>query len=229
MTPDSIGSDLEASLARAGYLCLLGVDEAGRGPVAGPVVAAAVTFAPGEQIPGVTDSKVLSAARRASLETDIRARALGVGVASVSAACIDRVNIREATKLAMRVAIHNCLRSLQGGGQAPGSPDADAQTVPTEAAPASPPDLIIVDGDFVPGAGAGIPEQCFVKGDARAFHIAAASIIAKEWRDRLMGRLALRFPGYGFEIHKGYLTKVHAKALRELGASPAHRHSFRLG
>ncbi len=207
MTHHRIGSELESSLTRSGYLRLLGVDEAGRGPGAGPVVAAAVTFAPGESIPGVDDSKALSGPAREALAIEIRERALGLGVASIDPATIDRINIREATKLAMRVAIHNSLRSLPG-----------AQ-----------PDLIIVDGDFVPGAGVGVPEQCFVKGDARSFHIAAASIIAKEWRDRYMERPAPRYPGYGFEVHKGYLTKAHRRALKALGPCPAHRHSFRLG
>jgi ribonuclease HII len=209
MTHHSIGSDLEASLARAGYLRLVGVDEAGRGPGAGPVVAAALYFAPGEAIPGVDDSKALSAPRREALELEIRDRALGLGVASVSAATIDRVNIREATKLAMSLAITNCLRSFPETG-------------------APKPDLIIIDGDFVPGAGSGLPEQCFVKGDARSFHIAAASIIAKEWRDRFMKRLAERYPGYGFELHKGYLTKAHRAAIKRLGPCPAHRQSFRI-
>jgi ribonuclease HII len=209
MTNDSIGSDLETSLARAGYLRLIGVDEAGRGPVAGPVVAAAATFAPGTRIPGVTDSKALSASQRAALEGEIRSQALGLGLASVSAACIDRINIREATKLAMRVAIRNCVASLRAAG----TPVASEASVRHQGQRNGPrksasltllpklPDLIIIDGDFVPVAGVGIPEQCFVKGDARAFHIAAASIIAKEWRDRLMKRLALRSPGYGFEKH----------------------------
>ncbi len=212
MTHHSIGSELEASLARAGYLRLVGVDEAGRGPGAGPVVAAAITFPPNTHIPGVNDSKALSAKQREALEGDIRAQASSVGVAAISPATIDRVNIREATKLAMSRAIHNCLRALREG-PALGAPQ---------------PDLIVIDGDFVPAAGAGVPEQCFVKGDARSFHIAAASIIAKEWRDRYMVQLAQRYPGYGFELHKGYLTQAHKAAIKRLGPCPAHRLSFRI-
>ena len=196
--------DYDLVLARAGLTRVVGVDEAGRGPVAGPVVAAAVLLDPDTPLPGLDDSKVLTPAARATLLPLVRRAALSLGVGIVDAPTIDARNIREATRLAMRIAIENCLR-----GQRPR------------------PQLVLIDGDFVANAMSGVPEQSLVKGDARARPIAAASIVAKETRDRLMERLATRYPGYGFEIHKGYLTALHRDALARLGPSPVHRRTFR--
>jgi ribonuclease HII len=173
--------------------------------VAGPVVAAAVYYGASPPVPGVDDSKVLKAARRAELDVAIRATAEAVGVGVVDADVIDRLNIREATKLAMRLAITTCLSSAR-----------------------TRPQLIVVDGDFVPAARVGVPEQCFVRGDARSAVIASASIVAKEHRDRLMAALASRYPGWGLEVHKGYLTAAHREAIGRLGLSPVHRRSFRV-
>jgi ribonuclease HII len=197
--------EIEALLATNGYLRLMGVDEAGRGPVAGPVVAAAVYYGTAPFVAGVDDSKKLKPTARAELDRAIRATAEAVGVGVVEAAEIDRLNIREATKLAMRLAIAECLSRAT-----------------------SHPQLIVVDGDFVPMARAGVPEQCFVRGDARSAVIASASIVAKEHRDRLMLELAARYPGWGLEQHKGYLTAAHGEAIQRLGRSPVHRKSFRV-
>jgi len=197
--------EIEDLLARNGYVRLMGVDEAGRGPVAGPVVAAAVVWGDLPRLPGVDDSKKLKPARRVELDAEIRATAEAVGVGVVEPADIDRLNIREATKLAMRQAIAQCLGRCR-----------------------TRPQLVVVDGDFVPVARAGVPEQCFVGGDARSFTIAAASIVAKEHRDRLMLELAARYPGWGLEQHKGYLTAAHREAIERLGLSPIHRRSFKV-
>jgi len=197
--------EIEALLAANGWVRLLGVDEAGRGPVAGPVVAAAVYYGDAPIVEGVGDSKALKPARRAELDLAIRATAEAVGVGVVGADVIDAVNIRQATKLAMRLAIANCL--------------ARARTRPQ---------LIVIDGDFVPAAHAGVPEQCFVGGDARSAVIGSASIVAKEHRDRLMVALAERYPGWGLEVHKGYLTAAHRAAILRLGRSPVHRTTFKV-
>lgn len=204
MPPRTSPFDYDALLARAGIRLVVGVDEAGRGPVAGPVVAAALLLDPDAPLPGLDDSKALTPAARATLEPLVRQAACALGVGVVDAPTIDARNIRQATRLAMRIAIRNCMKGLDQR-----------------------PQLVLVDGDFVPDAHTGVPEQCLVKGDARARAIAAASIIAKETRDRLMDRLAARFPSYGFEIHKGYLTAAHRAALLRLGPCPAHRRTFR--
>ncbi len=188
-----------------GALTLAGVDEAGRGPLAGPVVAAAV-FIPRDYLEaeearlfsGITDSKKLSAKRRESLfallTTDSRI-AHGVGLAS--AAEIDDVNILRATHLAMKRAV---------------------------LALAHPVDLLLVDGRPVPGLPAA--SRAIVKGDAQSLLIAAASIIAKVTRDHQLDELDRRYPGYGFAQHKGYGTAAHLAALRTLGPTPEHRRSF---
>ena len=188
-----------------GLLRIAGVDEAGRGPLAGPVVAAAVAFdkdfleAEAEKsLAGLDDSKKLPAARReffhALLSACPQAR---IGIASASVAEIDSWNILRATHLAMARAV--------------------AQLAP-------PPDLALVDG--LPVKGLPVPHRAIVGGDGGSLSIAAASVMAKVTRDRLMVELAARFPAYGFERHKGYGTKAHLDALRRHGPCPAHRRSF---
>ncbi len=173
-----------------------GVDEAGRGPWAGPVVAAAVIL--GADTPaGIDDSKRLSPVRRAVLSAELLARA-DVGIGTASVAEIDALNIRVATLLAMTRAV-----AALGG------------------APAH----VLVDGDALPELGC--PATAIIGGDGRSIAIAAASIVAKVWRDRIMVELAEACPGYGFERHKGYGTAEHRAALARLGPSPHHRHSFR--
>ena len=178
----------------AGPVC--GVDEAGRGPWAGPVVAAAVTLDRADVPAGLDDSKKLSPARRDSLHDAIMATArVGIGIADV--ARIDRDNILQATLWAMAEAV---------------------KALPV------PPALALVDGNRAPGLGC--PVELIIGGDARSLSIAAASIIAKVTRDRMMAALDQEFPGYGFARHKGYGTAAHAEALARLGVSPAHRRSF---
>lgn len=183
---------------RSGCRLVAGVDEAGRGPLAGPVVAAAVVLDPGRRIPGLRDSKLLAPGRRSALERAIRRTALGVGVAVVEAAEIDAVNILEATRLAMVEA----LRRL----------------------PAVP-DLVLIDALALPGLGC--PQRAIVHGDRRSASIAAASIVAKVTRDALMAGYDRLYPGYGFGLHKGYGTRRHREALARLGPCPIHRRTFR--
>lgn len=177
-----------------------GIDEAGRGPLAGPVVAAVVVLRAGERLPGVRDSKTLSPRRRESLAAEIRAGALAWAVGLASPDEIDRHNILNATFLAMARAV--------------------------DALPALP-DRIRVDGDRVPPlpryAG---PVEAVVRGDRSCPVIGAASIIAKVHRDQLMLELDARFPEYGFREHKGYPTQLHCVALERLGPCAAHRRSF---
>ncbi len=174
-----------------------GVDEAGRGPLAGPVVAAAVILAPGIDIEGLADSKTLSRARRERLAAEIRRDALAWGVACASAAEIDRLNVLQASLLAMR-------RALARLGVMPA--------------------LALIDGRHCPRLA--LPVRAVVDGDARVPSIGAASILAKVYRDHLMLRLDRRYPQYGFARHKGYATASHLRALRRFGACPLHRRSF---
>ena len=176
---------------------MAGVDEAGRAPLAGPVVAAAVVLSPRLVIAGLDDSKRLDAPERELLFALIQARAVAVGVGIVDAQTIDRVNILEATRLAMRMA----LTSL------------DAV-----------PELVLTDFVAVPGVDA--PQRNLVRGDQRSASVAAASIVAKVTRDRLMDALDEAYPVYGFARHKGYPTLEHRRALREHGPCPVHRRSF---
>ena len=177
---------------------MAGVDEAGRGPLAGPVTAAAVMLDPARPIAGLADSKRLTAARREALEPEIQARALAWAVASASPAEIDALNILQASLLAMR-------RAVAALGRVP--------------------DLTLVDGNRCPTLAC--PVQAIVGGDGKVAAIAAASILAKVARDREMVRLAVLYPGYGLAIHKGYPTAEHLAALRALGPSAIHRRSFR--
>ena len=178
-----------------GVIC--GVDEAGRGPLAGPVCAAAVILPQGEIIPGLNDSKKLTDKKRRELFPVIKEKAIAYGIAFASEAEIDEINILQATFLAMKRAI------AQLDGKA---------------------DFALIDGnretDF------GIPCQTVIKGDGRSANIAAASVLAKVTRDIYMEELAEKYPQYGFEIHKGYGTKAHYEALRTYGHSAIHRLSF---
>jgi len=176
---------------------IAGVDEAGRGPLAGPVVAAAVILDPRRPIDGLDDSKKISARRRAVLETEIKQNAVAWSVASIDAEEIDRINILQATLRAMARAI---------------------QSLPVT------PTKVLVDGNRCPEID--LPVQAIVGGDALESSISAASILAKESRDRTMCELADFFPNYGFERHMGYPTRAHIAALEQFGPCPEHRRSF---
>jgi ribonuclease HII len=193
--------ELEASELQLGNGPIAGVDEAGRGPWAGPVVAAAVILDPTNIPAGIADSKVLDAERRALLFPKILSSSrVGIGIAAVDR--IDRDNILNATMWAMAEA----LRQLA-------------------ATPGDAPRLALIDGNRAPRLA--IAARTVIKGDAKCLSIAAASIIAKVTRDRLMIELAGDFPGYGFERHKGYGTPEHSAALDALGVCSAHRRSFK--
>lgn len=181
-----------------GFATICGVDEAGRGPLAGPVTAAAVILPPGVDIEGLNDSKKLSEAKREKLYDVIRQTAVSCCVASASVEEIEQYNILQATFLAMRRAVEglSCV-----------------------------PDLALIDGNHLP-VGLTVPARTIVKGDGRSASIAAASILAKVTRDRYMKQQDALYPGYGFAVHKGYGTKAHYAALAEQGPSPIHRMSF---
>ena len=187
----------ELVLWKSGVRDIAGVDEVGVGPLAGPVVAAAVMFPPETDIAGVDDSKKLDPHTRDVLAVEIRAKASGIGLGTASVEEIDRINIYHAALLAMRRAV--------------------------EALP-RPPQHVLVDARTVPGVDA--PQNTFNKGDGINFSIAAASIIAKTERDRMMEALDSEYPGYGFATHKGYGTPEHREALLRLGPSAVHRMSF---
>lgn len=176
-----------------------GLDEAGRGPLAGPVVAAAVMFPRGTWIEGVDDSKKIRPKRREELFEIITEQALSVGIGIISHTIIDQVNIYQATGQAMT--------------------EAASRLSPL-------PQHLLIDGRAFHGAG--IPSTSIIDGDAKCFSIAAASIIAKVTRDQLMVQFDQQFPQYGFAKHKGYGTKEHYEALRKLGPCEIHRRSFRL-
>lgn len=190
--------DYERGIWGRGHLGIAGIDEVGRGPLAGPVVAAAVVLRRGRGVEGATDSKKLSPQRRVRLAEEILASAAGVGVAMASVEEIDRVNIGGAVKLAM----DRALRALP-----------------------EPPGHIVVDGR--PLRGVAWAHDAVVKGDSLIHSIACASIVAKVFRDRLMRRLARWYPGYGWERNMGYGTPEHLAALSVLGPTPYHRRSFR--
>ena len=178
-------------------LLVAGVDEVGRGPLAGPVVTAAVILNPTDPISGLADSKLLSAAQREQLAEQIRLRALAWALGRAEVEEIDRLNILQATLLAMQRAV----AALQ---------------------PA--PELALVDGNRAPTLACRV--ETIVKGDATVPAISAASILAKVARDAEMSEFELRYPGYGFAQHKGYPTSMHLQALDRLGVSPIHRRSF---
>ena len=189
--------ELENELYDSGISTLCGVDEAGRGPLAGPVCAAAVMLPRGIVIDGLNDSKKLSEKRREQLYGEITAKALHWSVAFASVEEIEELNILGAIYLAMN-------RAIAGLGVVP--------------------ELALIDGNRA--AGVEYKTRCVVGGDGKCADIAAASIIAKVTRDWLMYQLDRQYPGYGFAKHKGYGTAAHYAAIRELGASPVHRPSF---
>lgn len=188
----------DAGFARE-YGVVCGTDEAGRGPLAGPVVAAAVVLPEGVTIPGLDDSKKLTEKKREALYDVILREAAAYGIAESSPEEIDRINILAASLLAMRRAVEQVRRTIE-------------------------PDIVLVDGNHPTEFG--IPCRTVVKGDGISQSIAAASVLAKVTRDRLMTELDLRYPAYGFAGHKGYPTKEHKLAVYEFGPSPVHRRSF---
>ncbi|MFA6464363.1 MAG: ribonuclease HII [Desulfurivibrionaceae bacterium] len=199
--PASLACDtfaIERSLLSQGYASVAGTDEAGRGPLAGPVVAACVILPPHCEYQQFQDSKKLSAKVRGDLADRLVALGAAIGVGIVSAAEIDRINILQASLLAMKKAVEElpCL-----------------------------PDFLLVDGKFtVPMA---VAQQALVKGDSRSASISAASIVAKVTRDAIMEQYHLEYPQYNFAKHKGYPTAEHRRIIREIGPCPIHRQSFK--
>jgi len=189
--------ELEKEIYAQGCTLLCGVDEAGRGPLAGPVCAAAVILPVGLELPGLNDSKKLSEKQREALFMPIKAAAKAYGIAFATVEEIENLNILNATFLAMNRAI--------------------AQLSPQ-------PELALIDGNR--STGITLPSRCVVKGDSRCADIAAASVLAKVSRDHYMLEMAEEYPEYGFERHKGYGTKLHYEAIRKYGPCPIHRPSF---
>lgn len=189
--------EIEDGFYADGVKIICGVDEAGRGPLAGPVCAAAVILPPHLEIPGLTDSKKLTDKKRRELFPVIKEQAITYGIGLASEQEIDEINILQATFLAMQRAL-------------------DQLSVK--------PELALIDGNREKNFG--VPVKTVVKGDSLSMNIAAASILAKVTRDDIMVEMAEKYPNYGFEIHKGYGTKTHYAALTANGASPIHRKSF---
>lgn len=190
-------SAFEREAQAAGYQLVCGIDEAGRGPLAGPVVAAACLLDPEHPVFGVNDSKQLTPDKREELFGQITETAICYGIGLIEPEEIDRINILQATMQAMRLAVQNLSQR---------------------------PDLLLIDAIDLKGTG--IPVKPVIKGDTLSVSIAAASILAKVTRDRLMAEMDEIYPGYGFARHKGYPTPQHFAALKELGPTPIHRRSF---
>jgi ribonuclease HII len=191
------GWKLERAARKAGAMRIAGVDEVGRGPMFGPVVAAAVILAPRCRLEGLNDSKQLSEKKRNQLDVEIRANAVAYAIAAVDVDTIDRINIRHASLLAMRRAVEQLALT---------------------------PDYLLIDGvDTIDWA---CPQQAIVQGDATSFSIAAASVLAKVYRDRLLVELDGVYPGYGLASHKGYCSAEHLAALARLGPTPLHRKNW---
>lgn len=191
------GWELEEAARGQGALRIAGLDEVGRGPLFGPVVAAAVILPKGCNLPGLTDSKKLSEKKRNELDREIRANAVAWAIAAVDAETIDRINIRQASLLAMRRAVEQLALS---------------------------PDYLLIDGrDTIDWT---CRQQAVIGGDGRSVSIAAASVLAKVYRDRLLVELDAEYPGYGLARHKGYGCPEHLAALKRLGPTPLHRRSF---
>lgn len=191
------GWTLEEDARKRGALRIAGLDEVGRGPLFGPVVAAAVILPRGCALPGLNDSKKLTEKKRVELDREIRANAVAWSIAVIDAETIDRINIRQASLLAMRRAVEQLALS---------------------------PDYLLIDGrDTIDWD---CPQQAVVQGDATSVSIAAASVLAKVHRDRLLIELDREFPGYGLAQHKGYPCPAHKAALERLGPTPLHRRSY---
>lgn len=191
------GWRLENAARRAGALRIAGLDEVGRGPMFGPVVAAAVIFPKGCRLPGLTDSKQLSEKMRNEFDGEIRSSAIAWAVAAIDVEIIDRINIRRASLLAMRTAVEKLALT---------------------------PDYLLIDGfDTIDWP---CPQQAVVQGDGTSMSIAAASVLAKVYRDRMLVELDALYPGYGLARHKGYCSAEHLEALKRLGPTPLHRKSF---
>lgn len=182
----------------SGYKVIAGVDEAGRGPLAGPVVSAAVVLPPNFDVPGINDSKTLSEKKREALFPVIQNQAIAFGIGMADHEEIDRINILQASLLSMK-------RAVEDLGLTP--------------------DYLLIDGKFT--IDSTIDQRPVIKGDALSLSIAAASILAKVTRDRIMTDLDLQYPEYGFKHHKGYPTKAHKQAILTHGPCPVHRKSFR--
>ena len=189
--------EIEHACYEDGFACICGVDEAGRGPLAGPVCAAAVILPADLELPGLNDSKKLTDKKRRELYDLITEQAVAYAIALVDEKTVDEINILQATFLAMQRAV------------------SDLRTTP---------DIVLIDGNRAPELS--VPTKTIVKGDSLSASIAAASILAKVTRDRLMEELDEQYPEYGFAVHKGYGTKRHYEALRINGPSPIHRMSF---
>ncbi len=191
------GWRLERAARKLGFLRIAGLDEVGRGPMFGPVVAAAVILPKGCYLQGLNDSKQLSEKRRLEFDAEIRANAIAWSIAAVDVETIDRINIRRASLLAMRLAVERLALS---------------------------PDYLLIDGiDTIDWP---CPQQPVVQGDSTSLSIAAASVLAKVHRDGLLVELDSVFPGYGLARHKGYCVQEHLEALARLGPTPMHRKSF---
>jgi ribonuclease HII len=192
------GWTLEEAARGRGARRIAGVDEVGRGPLFGPVVAAAVILPKGCRLLGLTDSKKLSAKKRTDLDAEIRAHADCWAIAEVDSETIDRINIRQASLLAMRRAVEQLAQS---------------------------PDFLLIDGrDTIDWE---CEQRAVIRGDGTSFSIAAASVLAKVYRDRLLVELDGQYPGYGLARHKGYGSPEHMAALERLGPAPLHRRSYR--
>ena len=191
------GWKLERAARKLGALRIAGLDEVGRGPIFGPVVAAAVILPRDAHLTGLTDSKQLSEKKRIEFDVEIRRNAVAWSVAVVDVETIDRINIRQASLLAMRLAVEELKLS---------------------------PDYLLIDGiDTIDWP---CPQESVVQGDSTSLSIAAASVLAKVHRDRLLVELDAVFPGYGLARHKGYCSREHLEALARLGPTPLHRRSF---
>lgn len=195
--------NIDHSLRSKGYRLIIGVDEVGRGSLAGPLVVCALALPPDHNIRGIKDSKRLTEKAREELAEQIRERSIAYSIAKTDSKEIDRLNIRTATLKTMRRAVLNLVKKLGAG-----------------------PNIVLVDGKDI----IDIPFRCrsVIKGDLLSEHIGAASIVAKVYRDNLMKRLDQKYPGYGFAVHKGYATKLHYDAISRIGICELHRRSFRL-
>ncbi len=195
----------EAALHEKGFKIIAGVDEVGRGPLAGPVVAAAVALPEDFDVLGVDDSKKITEKNREKLFSEIKAGCAGWGIGMASHEIIDEINILQATKLAMKRAVKDLEKNLADRGM-------------------EGPDIVLFDAVKIEDLD--IPQKSYIKGDAKVLAIAAASIMAKVTRDRMMIKYAREYPWYAFEKNKGYGTKAHYEDIKERGICPIHRKTF---